>query len=81
MNFVDYCKWRGDLSFKRDPFNEIDNMCFAQIAYCELDGIIQENEKKTLKEVSDLFFAAHDEEELEKSNMATFHRSLMPWNM
>ena len=67
MNFVDYCKWRGDLSFKRDPFNEIDNMCFAQIAYCELDGIIQENEKKTLKEVSDLFFAAYDEEELEKS--------------
>ena len=67
MNFVDYCKWRGDLSFKQDQFNEVDNMCFAQIAYCELDGIIQGNEKKTLKEVSDLFFATHDEEELKKS--------------
>ena len=67
MNFVDYCKWRGDLTFKQDPFNEVDNMCFAQIAYCELDGIIEGSEKKTLKEVSDIFFSTHDEEEMKKS--------------
>lgn len=67
MNFVDYCRWRGDLSFKKDPFNEIDNMCFAQIAYCELDGIIQGKEKKTLKEVCDIFFSLNDEEEMKKS--------------
>ena len=67
MNFVDYCKWRGDLTFKQDQFNEVDNMCFAQIAYCELDGIIEGSEKKTLKEVSDIFFSTHDEEEMKKS--------------
>ncbi|MBQ3295382.1 MAG: DUF2974 domain-containing protein [Erysipelotrichaceae bacterium] len=67
MNFLDYCKWRGDLSFKQDPFNEVDNMCFAQIAYCELDDIFKDKEKMTLKEVSDAYFSTHKEEEIEKS--------------
>ena len=67
MNLFDYCKWRGDLSFKQDPFNEVDNMCFAQIAYCELDDLFDDKEKMTLKELSDAFFAKHSIEELNRS--------------
>ena len=67
MNFVDYCKWRGDLSFRQDPFNEVDNMCFAQIAYCELDDIFKGTEKLTLKEACDIYFSMHDEREIDKS--------------
>jgi len=67
MNFSDYCRWRGDLSFKQDPFNEVDNMCFAQIAYCELDGILKGRDKMTLKEVSDAYFSLHAEEDIYKS--------------
>ncbi|MBP5280727.1 MAG: DUF2974 domain-containing protein [Erysipelotrichaceae bacterium] len=72
MNFVDYCKWRGDLSFRQDPFNEVDNMLFAQIAYCELDDLIKGKEKMSLKQLSDLFFEKHSEEEL--SNATSFSK-------
>ena len=30
---MDYLKWRGDLSFAADPFNEVDNLVLCTIAY------------------------------------------------
>ena len=39
-NFLDYLDWRGDLSFDRDPFNEVDNLIFSEIAYADLRGIV-----------------------------------------
>jgi hypothetical protein len=40
QNVFDYLDWRGDLSFERDPFNEIDNLIFSILAYAQLDGIV-----------------------------------------
>ena len=36
----DYLKWRGDLSFDRDGFTEVDNLIFSIMAYSTFDGII-----------------------------------------
>ncbi len=36
----DYIKWRGDLSFSADPFNEIDNMIFTQFCFLDFAGIM-----------------------------------------
>ncbi|MBR0385904.1 MAG: DUF2974 domain-containing protein [Erysipelotrichaceae bacterium] len=33
MNIRDYIRWRGDISMKQDPFNEVDNLVFTQLAY------------------------------------------------
>ncbi len=36
----DYLKWRGDLSFDRDGFNEVDNLIFSSMAYSAFDSIV-----------------------------------------
>ena len=41
MNDVlDYLKWRGDLTFSQDPFNEIDNLIFSILCYNDFGGIV-----------------------------------------
>ncbi len=63
----DYIKWRGDLSFTREPFNEVDNLILAQIAYVDLSGIVSEgNQECTLAQASAAFFEQHSEDELKK---------------
>ncbi len=32
-NIVDYLIWRGDIDFSTDPWNEIDSLVFAAVAY------------------------------------------------
>ncbi len=39
-NMLDYLDWRGDVSFKQSPFNEVDNVILAQLSYLDLEGII-----------------------------------------
>ena len=35
-----YLKWRGDLSFEQDKFNEVDAFILTQIAYYDFNFII-----------------------------------------
>ena len=35
-NIFSYVKWRGDLSFEADGFNEVDSLIFSVIAYLDL---------------------------------------------
>lgn len=37
---IDYIKWRKDLSFKASPFNEVDALIFARLAYLPFDGLV-----------------------------------------
>lgn len=39
-NILDYIEWRGDISFKNAPFNEVDNLIFSQLSYMNFDGIV-----------------------------------------
>ena len=56
MNIIDYVKWRGDLSFKADPFNDVDNLIFSQFIYAEFGSFIKEDEKITIGELFGRFF-------------------------
>jgi hypothetical protein len=38
-NLLDYLEWRGDLTFERDAFNEVDNLVLACLSYIAFDGI------------------------------------------
>jgi hypothetical protein len=40
QNMFDYLEWRGDLSFGRDEFNEVDNLILSTLAYLKLDGVV-----------------------------------------
>lgn len=37
-----YLKWRGDLSFEQDPFNEVDGFILSQITFLDFTGIVKE---------------------------------------
>ena len=36
---MDYLKWRGDLTFSQDAFNEVDNLLLSFVAYVNLEGL------------------------------------------
>lgn len=67
MNIIDYLKWRGDLDFKQDPFNEVDNLCLCHMAYTMFDDLIDINTVISIKDLSDLFFSKHNEEEIKEN--------------
>jgi len=39
-NILDYINWRGDIPFSVDPFNEVDGLILAQMAYIPLKGVV-----------------------------------------
>lgn len=39
-NMLSYLDWRGDLSMKANPFNEIDAMLFTELVYCKFEQVI-----------------------------------------
>ena len=39
-NLLDYLDWRGDLTLDRDPFNEVDNLILAELAFGDFRGIV-----------------------------------------
>ena len=47
-NIIDYMKWRGDLTFAQDSFNEIDNLILSQLVYVELNNIVPGDEEPTI---------------------------------
>ena len=54
-NMLDYLKWRGDLSFDQDPFNEIDNLILTRFSYLPLEKLIKEGEKLKIKTIYERF--------------------------
>ena len=67
MNIIDYIKWRGDLSFKDSPFNEVDNLIISQMAYTTFDEYFKLKDSYKVKELSSLFFKDHSDEEINAS--------------
>ncbi len=68
-NLSDYLKWRGDLDFSQAPFNDVDNLILAEIAYVDFTDIVPgpgSIETITLAEAADTFFDTHDEKEIKK---------------
>lgn len=64
MNIIDYLKWRGDLSLKASPFNEVDNLIISQMAYTNFDEYFKLKDSYTVSELSNLFFNDHTDEEI-----------------
>ena len=67
-NMNEYLKWRGDLTFDKDPFNIVDNLILAQLAYVDYDGIVSETRDYPvpITEVCRRYWELHTEEEIKK---------------
>ena len=48
-NIFDYINWR-DIDLKKVEFNEIDNLILSRLSYFPFDGLINDEEKITIKE-------------------------------
>lgn len=56
----DYLKWRGDLSFKEAPLNEVDSLIFSLLSYLDLKGIVPESHEESgvpIRAAANTFFA------------------------
>lgn len=64
-NIVDYLKWRGDITFKQSPFNEVDNLILSELSYIEIS---KKNalKKLTVKEAITFYLEKYDEKDLAK---------------
>ena len=69
-NLIDYLHWRGDLSFEKDPFNEVDNLVFAELAYTELDEIFRSEDFHTFIALDELYkrYLPYAENRTQRSN-------------
>ena len=65
-NIFDYLYWRCDVPFSAAPFNDVDNLILAELAYTDFGGIVSDDiSALALAEVRDRFFALHDRAEVE----------------
>lgn len=56
MNVIDYCKWRGDISFKESPFNYNDSFLLSELAYCNFEGLIEANNSISIGDLAKCYF-------------------------
>jgi hypothetical protein len=67
-NIMDYLDWRGDLSFERDPINEVDSLILSLISYNDFEGIVPgvgSKESIGLREAAEIFGKNKDLSHLE----------------
>lgn len=55
----DYINWRGDLSFRQSPFNEVDGAVLAKLSYIPLERVLEHGsaEPVTIAEAAKKLFA------------------------
>lgn len=73
-NMMDYLDWRGDIPFSADPFNEIDNIILAELAYVDFGGIVYGPDLRqhiSLQEACGRFFEIYTEDEIMDKNSST----------
>lgn len=66
-NIFDYLDWRSDVSFEEDPFNEVDNLVLAQLAYTDFDGCVPtgDEESVNIRAIYEKYYSIHTREEIE----------------
>ena len=69
---MDYLQWRGDLSFSKDPFNDIDALILSLLSYLPLKDIvpgIESNKGISLKDSSNQYISKVQTSETKSSNI------------
>lgn len=52
-NVVDYLHWRGDLTFEKDPFNNVDNLILSILSYMGFGGVVPSERSKKRVQLGD----------------------------
>ena len=56
-----YLEWRGDLTFSKSPFNEVDNLILSMLCYLSFEDIVPGVGKRpvSLVKAAEKYFSAH----------------------
>ena len=59
---IDYLRWRGDLEFRQDPFNEVDNLVYSCLSYIDFSKVFEKTDDKvmSLMNVLSLYYEEDD---------------------
>ena len=77
-DIFDYLDWRADVPLSADPFNEVDNLVLAELAYTDFTGIVPSfGEPVSITDACTLFFQMHDREEILKDTSPTAKAPLL----
>ena len=75
-DLLDYLDWRGDIPFSTDPFNYVDALILAELAYVDFAGIVPGPENGdgahpyvSIDTVAQEFWKRHTPEEIERSEV------------
>lgn len=64
-NILDYLDWRGDLSFRAAPFNEVDNLILAELSFVDFSELVPHGadiaEAPTLQTAAERYFREFSE--------------------
>ena len=56
-DLFDYLKWRSDVPFSIAPFNDVDNLVLAELAYSDFSGLVPSDGKPVpVSEIYECFF-------------------------
>lgn len=63
-DLFDYILWRGDLTFRQDPPNEVDALIFSALSYIHYGGIVAEKPEfpVLLRDAAEYFFTREEPE-------------------
>ena len=67
-NILDYIDWRGDLTFDKAPFNDIDNLIFTQLSFIDFESIVPGVDSCSsirLSDAAEEFFSTREAEKIE----------------
>lgn len=70
-NVINYIKWRGDLSFGRSAFNEVDNLALSLLVYNDFSGIVPGKDEEgsiSVKKACAKFLESYDLEGAPKTD-------------
>ncbi len=74
----DYLKWRSDVPFSIAPFNDVDNLVLAELAYSDFSGVVPSDGRPVpVTEVCERYFQTHEKEEIQKSTSFTAKAPLL----
>lgn len=65
-NLMDYLDWRGDLTLQQSPFNEVDNLILAELAFVDFGGIVPamgSGEGLSLRKAAEAYFSRYSADE------------------
>ena len=55
-NVIDYLDWRGDLTFAKSNFNDVDNLILALLSYIPYENIVEGYESNQAITIREAYF-------------------------